>query len=1595
MELYDSARAKIDANFRWLFAKAYGTDDIPEDLQDPFYVDQYEQEHIKPRVIRLLLSGELYCRVCGLILKGEQAASLHSHQSVIQALSRKGIYVLESDNTPVSDRDLSSTPIKMTSHIPLIDALMVAYTVEMISIEKVVSSVKRFSNFSASKDLPFNLEDAMVFWINKVNIKMREISDKELKMKQHLLDSPGHQKPDIMHALAHCLLEPVEFSRVVRYRRDHLSGRTLQHFPLLDDLMKDLSDGTALLAVMHFYCPEVMRLEDICLKEVPSIADSVYNIHLLSEFSNEYLNKSFYLRTEDMLYSPPVLKNNLMVFIAELFWWFEIVKPDFVQPRDLQEIKDVRSLLQPKSSRPHVPISNATKRSFLTTSCSADILTTPPSPDLSNKLNPSSGPSHSLLPLRQRQQKMQEDCTSGLRNRANSLTRVDGQPQGSILAWPEKRQRPLSQPVPFALHFPLEGDGDSVSLARSISKDSLASNIMSITPKHILGSGPQLPLRRFNGQGLLGHIRIEDEEEEVEEEELIAIIHPAALARHRLDSDMEQDELEIQNGASVSAASSARRSPRLNLRLSPRASDPQPQADSFYLEPLMPAIPKQAKEKSISLNKQEESGESRFRAVGGGRKANTSGPNTTQRRSPVARSKDQKSFIPTPVDPATSPFRPPIEGAVGTSQSDTEESKGFFLHMSGEPEEKVQAGHPGQVNHGPFYTAWEVSHDSDSEIADLEEEEEGEEEQMELTKEVLVKMRGKCLEEGRMSELGEGEGESAKLREDMKVTERDDKEGSSGRSSPCLSTMSWASSCSASVSNRMTSMAERKLHKRNLHDSCSSTSSSQKTTPDGSEIAPYPLGGSWRLKNEGGPSWLGKDGVVGPPVVPSELIQLHMKLQEQQRAIEHQRKNIETLSARQRMKLGKSAFLNIVKKGGGKSDTLPQPLKWPRETPELSAADGGKMKIQLCKDDSFLEALRGKGKAGQTTGGKLDRDNRLNTSTISPDEAVEPDLSECSRSIELLNKAISSIQQQMMQLSLQQDMLMKQSVVSPSAPPESGSTTTPVPTQTLPQTSDPSPFPVVHFVDFSGNNSAPARRPPKLSSAKRSSQTKPSELKQGQEKSRPVSTKHNTQPPDKPSPRESTDEDQEEAGFVEHSKLLERKSLRNTTFRVCDDPKQHSLREGPGRSTDVPLPQDPVILSTSMPPSGAAETDVNKLSGSGKEAVVGEEGNGVKTQLIEVDLSDLKNPSEEGGADITDSSADGEQKNVLGFFFKDEVKAEDEMAKRRAAFLLKQQRKAEEARLRKQQQEVESEVKRDETRRKAEEERVRKEEEKARRELIKQEYLQRKQQELMEEQGLVKPRPRTKSRKCRPKSLHREQSNTLSKGSITRQSLKVSMLIKAQGSAAGCRGADLSCSHRGSTLSLATEAGSVTSGGAESQRAGSVCSAESFPLLSRASSRTMERDWENCSTASSITSTAEYNGPKLFKEPSSKSNKSIIINAITHCCLPGKVNESQKNVLLEELDKCESNHLLILFRDGGCQFRAIYTYIPDTEEIIKFTGTGPRTISQKMIDKLYKYSSDRKQFTNIPAKTVSASMDALTIHNYLWQVKRPGSARRK
>ncbi|EQB78243.1 hypothetical protein CB1_000707037 [Camelus ferus] len=93
-----------------------GAENVPEELREPFYTDQYEQEHVKPPVVRLLLSAELYCRAGSLILKSDAAKPLLGHDAVIQALAQKGLYVTDREKL-VTERDLHKKPIQMAREV--------------------------------------------------------------------------------------------------------------------------------------------------------------------------------------------------------------------------------------------------------------------------------------------------------------------------------------------------------------------------------------------------------------------------------------------------------------------------------------------------------------------------------------------------------------------------------------------------------------------------------------------------------------------------------------------------------------------------------------------------------------------------------------------------------------------------------------------------------------------------------------------------------------------------------------------------------------------------------------------------------------------------------------------------------------------------------------------------------------------------------------------------------------------------------------------------------------------------------------------------------------------------------------------------------------------------------------------------------------------------------------------------------------------------------------------------------------------------------------------------------------------------------------
>ncbi|ELK08098.1 Calmodulin-regulated spectrin-associated protein 3 [Pteropus alecto] len=391
--------------------------------------------------------------------------------------------------------------------------------------------------------------------------------------------------------------------------------------------------------------------------------------------------------------------------------------------------------------------------------------------------------------------------------------------------------------------------------------------------------------------------------------------------------------------------------------------------------------------------------------------------------------------------------------------------------------------------------------------------------------------------------------------------------------------------------------------------------------------------------------------------------------------------------------------------------------------------------------------------------------------------------------------------------------------------------------------------------------------------------------------------------------------------------------------------------------------------------------------------------------LIEIPLGSLEEPSaeEEGdgsppGAEDSleeEASSEGEPRTGLGFFYKDEDKPEDEMAQKRASLLERQQRRVEEARRRKQWQEAEKEQRREEAVRLAQEavaasppaptappapaaQAPAEEEVGPRRgEFTRLEYERRAQLKLMDDlDKVLRPRAsgtggpgRGGRRAPRPRSGCCDDS------------------ALARSPARGLLGSRLSKVYSQSTLSLSTVANEANNLGVK--RLTSRAPSPSGLMSPSRLPGSRDRDWENGSTASSPASVPEYTGPRLYKEPSAKSNKFIIHNALSHCCLAGKVNEPQKNRILEEIEKSKANHFLILFRDSSCQFRALYTLSGETEELSRLAGYGPRTVTPAMVEGIYKYNSDRKRFTQIPAKTMSMSVDAFTIQGHLWQSKKP------
>ncbi|KAJ7992076.1 hypothetical protein DPEC_G00274810 [Dallia pectoralis] len=1446
LDLYDTNRAKICASVGWLLAKSYGNaEHVPVELREPFYCDQYDQEHLKPPVTHLLLCSDHYCRTYSL-LNGGQGGPVAPRDNValLQLLANRGLAPVDKD-VPVTDTDLRHKPIKMSAHLTLIDALMLVGAMETVS-------AVRTSGVMAGEELlggagGAGVERALLGWLNN-------------RLRDQIDGRQGDPAQDCT--------EPHPVQPSIRYRKDKPLSKQKPMFPTVTEV-RDLSSGCALAAVIHYYCPGLLTLEDVCMKETMAVADSLYNLRLIQEFCDSCLKSCCPLVLEDLLYTPDELQVNVLSFLAELLDWFELRRPEFVQPLD--------------------PIggSSSTKPASRNSSSSSPSIFKKPFLPISSPGLPGPVP--------------------GSLTQSTSMTHVEGAGR----TWNKKPfSRPLSAAVSFSIPFGLDSDVDIVmggAITRSVSSDDVAPG-RTMTPtedvSHLLNkpasqassaSSSHRPSWVTNGSSVVPMRLEENGLEEVQGdlptiEEALQIIHNEGKMEPRLHPD----------GA----------------------------ADGFYLH--SPDDP-----------------------------ARHNGPVHNQSKpAPISCSAPSRSGM---------MYQPHLHRRVG---GDTQ--------RPGEEQRAVRTRHPSESSRDDDSVLRDGSVDSDA------------------SEDLLVPKAQSTPADKFMSRGGEEPDSGVRMTSFAEHRKKQATVGQSPRSSsvsvpstpaaaaPQKSTES--PSKSPALNTEMSELGARLEEKRKAIEA-------QKKRIE-AIFAKHRqrLGKSafLQLKKEQGD----EEGEVSSLSTEEEdlreLVRLpHMEQVEPQEVPANQRPSVD------QDKPHPSVVDGNIKPSSHQDNKqrVSFPQVWPDRVP----------------------GVQGEGAAGpgrERLGG--------------PANPPAP-LGDYNNAVSKLNAALTSLQSDMQRLSDQQHQLirkkpdasLKSRVIPPSpissAPPSTRMSRGSSPRDLASASSSPSP---------SRRSAASPARTPK--SPQRRAQSVPPKAPQHQ-----ATHYQHARPQDLKVPSLSR-------VLTPPQNVDTIPRLRRVSPRQCRDQNSSSFNIGsaPGPiSASTPLPgalapnARSLSLDDRLSDGGSNEdqsvfsmdldsaSQRNERRGGGSSGAPSECSfesdvpasavfNGKPSSLVEISLSSLHGDLDDLSVLGDSMSTDGtepEVKGGVGFFFKDDTaRPEDEMAQKKAALMEKQQKRAEEMKKRRMEQEEKKEK----------EHSIRPEwfniegwgdkagvggEERPhtpgdppseapsqrRDTFTRQEYERRQQLKIMEDLDKVlrqKPTTVRGVKKQRPKAVFRDDS----------------MLSRSP--AKGFMGSKLNKVYSHSTMNLSSMANDTGSSGTLTVRkspsrshspARPSYSRSHSPSPGRVTQQNGERDWENASTASSPCSIPEYTGPKLYKEPSFKSNKFIIHNAISRCCLAGKVNEPQKNKIVEEMEKCPANHFLILFRDSGCQFRAVYTMVPETEEMVRLTGIGPRLISTDMVESIYKYNSDRKQFTTIPSKTMSMSVDAFTIPGHLWQSKRP------
>ncbi|KRF79907.1 uncharacterized protein Dvir_GJ21947, isoform Y [Drosophila virilis] len=1595
-ETQEIRQARQRASVKWLLSKAFNNR-VPDNLKEPFYRDHENQERLKPQIVVELGNATLYCQTLSNLYSDPNYQSLN-HWSILQTLARKGVPVAESSDMPITETVLIQTnPLRINAHMSVIESLMVLYAKEISSGDRVVAAIRRISGSNYQAPAGQSYEQGLLAWISHACAALKKRIVKELETSVPDEIGTRLQTPDIP--------------------------------PVRD--FQDLCDGICLALLISYYCPKVVPWTSVRINYLPAVEDSIHNILLVSSFSQKHLPYGvFHMTPEDITYMRGSMKLNLVLLLTDLFNLFEIHPAKCVcyPGMDGQDVITRRSqganvhgichrrglTMQPVTPIPDLrsdldqpPIGSPSNRPPFqvphTNSFSGGALnrrSTPPTEYQTMQSNNFDGNQAEAFVVHK---------SRGITTLSSmhSQQQQQQQQQQQYQHQQQSQQEPL---VPARLRQAKEKNnveskaderGDFVAAGRPSNweqsrRPSFAGRR---SRRNSSSEDSQLTIENFGGsQDQLNTLGRYERERDRERKLSNTSVEPAVAVRSSIAD--ARGTLQLGYDTDSGSEKQDRETEKYSMRRQASA-DNVPTASAHNLSNAGSPLPARNKQHSIDRDYSTVDHYNDARSTGYDpestpvRKSSTS----SMPASPAAWQLDTCDDDLRSLENATklSTMRMKLEERRRRIEQDKRKIEMAVLRH----QEKVCQE---DLESCPDVLKWETMSNESKRTPEIDPAD------MDKYQQTYGSQQHLAEHHYQQRPMQQSFGSSPHLPQAFNAPvsaynsrppsrdpyQQQQQQHHSHQQQPMqMPPMQYVNEHGQYMSPPAHYMQPQSIYSDNgapynnhspygappmpqyqqqhqqrnsvydeygqpanhfyLHESPPQPHPQRRTWAHSAAAAAYEQQQQAQQQQQ------------QQPLLDVNAWQIQKKMQQQQQQ--------QNWPNRPPSSAGTSQGFVLHQNGGGGGGEL-QHLFQVQSSPQHGQrihGGGGSGSANGVQRQQSLTNLRDnrspKGNMGQPMGMGQHEDMMAPQSICFIGD--EEDVDELERNIieSMQSTRISDfvVQQQQRLHHHQQQQQQQQQQQLPTAHSGRGSSSEDYDSGEL----------ISNKLNITSGNltyriPSPSRpaiqansfQDPRGGGGNGNGNGSGSGEEQRPEKGFYISF-DNDQPkrPKPPLRAKKSPKKEPSRDNVDNQVVLKRESLsqlHNSNNFASEEAKnataaRHSIHNFPGVQANANA--NPAGNATYNKYTDEPPIQLRQITASAAEPNVHERRH----------LEDLTNQPQQQQqqqplspsrlrAEHSSSSAEAAKKKalVIGVDATNlDPESVDEMERRKEKIMLlslQRRQQQEEAKARK---EIEASQKREKEREKEEERARKKEEQVARRAAILEQHRLKKAIEEAEREGKTLDRPDLHV-KLQPQSSN-ASTPRLRQQRVTRPRPKTIHVDDAS--------VDIS---EASSLSSRGKKGSSSN---LTESPDDYPSTSSTPIGRRGSYKTSR-------------------GPKLYKQPAAKSNRGIILNAVEYCVFPGAVNREAKQKVLEKIARSEAKHFLVLFRDAGCQFRALYSYMPETDQVTKLYGTGPSQVDEVMFDKFFKYNSGGKCFSQVHTKHLTVTIDAFTIHNSLWQGKR-------